>query len=105
MANSSRNNDTLQTNVEVYRDYASLTEGEVWNETEAIKDIFPVRLHYMLSEMEKDGLEHIISWQLHGRCFIVHDSDALEKRLPLQVGILLLLIVGADCPCNAQLTF
>jgi hypothetical protein len=78
MANISRNNDSF------YRDYASVTEAEVRNETDALKDIFPVRLHYMLSEMEKDGLEHIVSWQPHGRCFVIHDPDALQERcLPL----------------------
>jgi hypothetical protein len=36
---------------------------------------FPVKLHYMLSELERDGLGHIVSWQIHGRSFIVHDLD------------------------------
>ena len=29
---------------------------------------FPVRLHYMLNEVEKDGLSLVCSWQPHGRC-------------------------------------
>jgi hypothetical protein len=78
MANTSRNDNTF------YRDYACVTEIEVRNEPDALKDIFPVKLHYMLSEMEKDGLENIISWQPHGRCFIIHDPNALQERcLPL----------------------
>lgn len=44
-------------------------------------DTFPVKLHYMLSEIEKDGLAHIISWQPHGRCFIVHKTVEFEKKL------------------------
>lgn len=36
---------------------------------------FPVKLHYMLSELEDDGLEHIASWQPHGRCILVHKPD------------------------------
>jgi hypothetical protein len=42
---------------------------------------FPVRLHYMLSEMEKDGLQHIVSWQPHGRCFVVHDQEEFVKSV------------------------
>ncbi|CAB9496763.1 shock factor protein 4 [Seminavis robusta] len=44
---------------------------------------FPVRLHYMLNELEKDGLSHIVSWQPHGRCFLVHDQ---KKFVDLVLG-------------------
>jgi hypothetical protein len=37
---------------------------------------FPERLHDMLEHVEQDGLSHIISWQPHGRCFLVHDPKA-----------------------------
>lgn len=33
---------------------------------------FPVRLHKMLEEVERDGLTDVVSWQPHGRCFVVH---------------------------------
>lgn len=33
---------------------------------------FPVKLHSMLDAIERDGYAHIISWQPHGRCFLVH---------------------------------
>ncbi|KAL3816940.1 hypothetical protein ACHAXA_009800 [Cyclostephanos tholiformis] len=33
---------------------------------------FPERLHTMLSEVEDSGLTDIISWQPHGRCFVLH---------------------------------
>jgi len=47
---------------------------------------FPVKLHYMLREMEKDGMQHVMSWQTHGRCFHVHDQKYLEKNvLPMYV--------------------
>lgn len=42
---------------------------------------FPVRLHYMLNEIEKDGLGHIVSWQPHGRCFVVHDQKAFTGQV------------------------
>lgn len=33
---------------------------------------FPVKLHDMLDRIEADGLAHVVSWQPHGRCFVVH---------------------------------
>jgi hypothetical protein len=35
---------------------------------------FPFKLHEMLDEADKHpGLKAIVSWQPHGRAFIVHD--------------------------------
>jgi hypothetical protein len=34
---------------------------------------FPQRLHELLDQIEADGFAHIISWQPHGRCFVVHE--------------------------------
>lgn len=45
---------------------------------------FPAKLHYMLSELDNDGMDHIVSWQPHGRCFVIHrQKDFVEKVLPL----------------------
>lgn len=33
---------------------------------------FPVKLHEMLDRIEADGFAHVVSWQPHGRCFVVH---------------------------------
>lgn len=33
---------------------------------------FPIKLHNILDQVEADGLSHIISWQPHGRCFVIH---------------------------------
>lgn len=33
---------------------------------------FPVKLHSVLDQVEADGLGHIVSWQPHGRCFVIH---------------------------------
>jgi hypothetical protein len=35
---------------------------------------FPDKLHHMLTEVSKEGLDHIVSWQPHGRCFVVHKA-------------------------------
>jgi hypothetical protein len=42
---------------------------------------FPVKLHFMLNELKSDGLDHIISWQPHGRCFVVHKSGLFVKTI------------------------
>ena len=42
---------------------------------------FPEKLHYVLNEMEKDGLESVASWQPHGRCFIVHDPKQFSNDI------------------------
>lgn len=45
---------------------------------------FPTKLHFALSEIERDGLGHIVSWQPHGRCFLVRDQKRFVKEiLPL----------------------
>jgi len=44
---------------------------------------FPMKLHLMLSDVEKDGTSHIISWQPHGRCFVVHmPKDFVSRIMP-----------------------
>lgn len=46
---------------------------------------FPARLHYLIQDVEADGLQHIIEWcEPHGRCFIIHDQRLFfETILPL----------------------
>eukprot|EP01083_Nonionella_stella_P161984 531271_1 len=34
---------------------------------------FPTKLHIMLSKVEDEGWSTIVSWQPHGRCFVVHE--------------------------------
>lgn len=33
---------------------------------------FPLKLHAVLDQVEADGLAHVISWQPHGRSFVIH---------------------------------
>jgi len=60
-------------------DYAAM--GMAHNTPCFVDQTFPVRLHYMLSEIGKDGLDHIVSWQPHGRCFVVHDQKAFCSQV------------------------
>ena len=76
MTNTAKNN-------KVYRDFSSLTKEVIEKKAfagGAKKDnYFPVKLHYVLREMENDGLQHIASWQPHGRSFVVHDQEQFVK--------------------------
>ena len=45
------------------------------------KAVFAVKLHYMMSELEKDGNDNIIGWQPHGRCFLVRDRKILVESV------------------------
>jgi hypothetical protein len=62
-----------------FENVAEKTEGSHSGE-----ESFPYKLHYMLTELEIDGMDNIVSWQPHGRCFLVHNQMAfVEKVLPL----------------------
>ena len=44
---------------------------------------FPERLYSMLGQAEEDGFEEVVSWQPHGRCFIVHQPKRfVEEVMP-----------------------
>jgi HSF-type DNA-binding len=44
---------------------------------------FPTKLHAVLEQMEADGLEHVLSWQSHGRCFKIHKpTEFAEYVMP-----------------------
>lgn len=83
MANSSSNGGDLGSSIRetkfTYKDHMNDPDGDYMAPSDVTLQAtgsgntgadqsFPVRLHYMLSEMEKDGLSHIVSWQPHGRC-------------------------------------
>jgi hypothetical protein len=77
-------NDESYTSDSLYRDFATVEEKDLQTTSSKKDTNFPEKLHYVLSDMEKDDLQHIVSWQPHGRCFIVHDQKHFaEKVLPL----------------------
>ncbi|GAX21753.1 hypothetical protein FisN_31Lh041 [Fistulifera solaris] len=43
---------------------------------------FIYKLHATLEDVEQQGLSRVVSWQPHGRCFVVHDAKEFEKNLP-----------------------
>jgi len=43
---------------------------------------FPLKLHEMLTATAAEGLEDVVSWQPHGRCFVVHKPKDFVLMLP-----------------------
>lgn len=43
--------------------------------------VFPLRLHEMLADLEREGLSYMASWQPHGRCFAVHNQSEFVKHV------------------------
>mmetsp|Transcript_19475 Transcript_19475/g.29282 ORF Transcript_19475/g.29282 Transcript_19475/m.29282 type:complete len:310 (+) Transcript_19475:115-1044(+) len=42
-------------------------------------DPFPIQLHMMLDTVEREGYAHVVSWQPHGRCFVIHDQKQFHS--------------------------
>ena len=69
-----------------YHDFATASPPTPGGDPERGGTTFPLRLHHMLSQVEMGGLSHIVSWQPHGRCFIVHrQEDFVHQVLPMYV--------------------
>jgi HSF-type DNA-binding len=52
---------------------------------------FPVKLHEVLDQVEVDGFAHIISWQEHGRCFMIHKpKEFVDYIMPRYCELVLL---------------
>lgn len=45
-----------------YRDFSMECE-----QGQALDESFPVKLHYMLADIERDGADHLVAWHSHGR--------------------------------------
>lgn len=43
---------------------------------------FPLKLHEMLIATSAEGMEDVVSWQPHGRCFLVHKPKEFVDLLP-----------------------
>ena len=65
-----------------YVDYSQEEEDPgVYLARRGTEPTFPERLHFALESAEKDGHDEAISWQPHGRAFIVHDADKLTENV------------------------
>jgi len=44
---------------------------------------FPIHWHELLEKIESEGYGHIVSWQPHGRCFVIHNQkEFIEHVMP-----------------------
>lgn len=71
-----------------YHDYSRTTLDEIDIDINAkskggVHNPFPTVLHSMVSEAEANGFSTIISWQPHGRAFLIHrPKEFVELVLP-----------------------
>jgi hypothetical protein len=83
---ASSSNQALHVVHHDYHDYAAVPAPNsnydyAFNDTRN-HNAFPYRLYEMLQLVERDGLDHIVSWQPHGRCFVVHKPEEFTVILP-----------------------
>jgi HSF-type DNA-binding len=69
-----------------YHDHANdpVSESMMIDEVTArggVTTPFPIKLHEMLQRVSEEGLDHIVSWQPHGRCFVVHKPKDFPSLL------------------------
>ena len=75
-----------------YHDYACEPNDEEEDDSDSAAQLrrrggvsisFPLKLHAVLDQVEQDGLSHVISWQPHGRCFVIHNPKVfVEEVMP-----------------------
>jgi len=75
-----------------YHDHAFDSEADVEHDHEedlhqrrrgGVSIAFPIKLHAVLDQVEADGLSHVISWQAHGRCFLIHNpKEFVDHVMP-----------------------
>eukprot|EP00339_Tiarina_fusa_P027424 CAMPEP_0117056052 /NCGR_PEP_ID=MMETSP0472-20121206/38886_1 /TAXON_ID=693140 ORGANISM="Tiarina fusus, Strain LIS" /NCGR_SAMPLE_ID=MMETSP0472 /ASSEMBLY_ACC=CAM_ASM_000603 /LENGTH=326 /DNA_ID=CAMNT_0004772343 /DNA_START=103 /DNA_END=1083 /DNA_ORIENTATION=- len=68
-----------------YHDHANDSRADYQEEHPArggVTTPFPLKLHEMLETVEADGFSHVVSWQPHGRCFVVHKPKEFVELLP-----------------------
>lgn len=59
----------------------NMTDGKRKGPRGGVTDPFPSKLYEMLEETLSEGLDHIITWQVHGRCFKINDFDVFARDL------------------------
>lgn len=65
-----------------YTDHGAATNnGMNTNPRGGVAVAFPIKLHEMLDKIEKDGHADVVSWQPHGRCFLVHKPKEFAEHV------------------------
>jgi hypothetical protein len=60
---------------------ASFSDEEQETEEQLSERIFPLKLHKMLENAERDGIQHIVSWVNNGTGFKVHNSKLFTEQV------------------------
>jgi hypothetical protein len=80
---------TILTATNIIMTQPSTQEAMVYNSEEKLSNLdgqgagaapppqFPLRLHDILDQAEKEGYQHIVSWLPEGNGFQIHDADAM----------------------------
>lgn len=64
-------------------DFVEIGEGRRKGPRGGVITPFPERLYNMLGEADQAGFSDVVSWQPHGRCFIIHDpKQFVESVMP-----------------------
>lgn len=90
---SSTSNTTMRTSTrsagrkkggkQLLRTSSSITPVPSTTPTSSSRQSFPSQLHHMLDDAERKEFDDIVSWQPHGRCFVVHKvKEFVEQILP-----------------------
>jgi hypothetical protein len=56
-------------------------EDDCSDDLQQSESVFPAKLHRMLSDVQKNGLDHIVSWVQDGAAFKVHDADKFVQQI------------------------
>jgi hypothetical protein len=72
-----------------YHDHANDSDDHEVEESEGgggrrrggVSVSFPQKLHSVLDQVERDGLAHVVAWQPHGRCFVIHKPKEFTEHI------------------------
>jgi HSF-type DNA-binding len=60
---------------------SSFEHGDEGRRRGGVAVAFPLKLHAVLDQVERDGYSHVISWSPHGRCFVIHKPKQFTEEV------------------------
>jgi HSF-type DNA-binding len=76
-----------------YHDHAQDSTNGHWLAIDDMTAVFPIKLHSILGHVGNNGMDHIISWASHGRCFKIHKP----KEFLVEIANKYVISVGYFC--------
>jgi len=65
------------------KEYEESTDDAQMRRRGGVSVAFPLKLHSVLDQVEADGLAHVVSWQGHGRAFLIHNpKEFVDHVMP-----------------------